>query len=186
MISFPTQVQGKDPSVEFTQDIVESEEDERCFDEMMAGGDTVPPIELPPAELGRLEEISELVSSCLPSPMRREKLAVAIESEGYVKKLLAVFRTCEDLENLEGLHHLYEIFKNVFLLNKNALFELMFAEDTIFDVVGCLEYDPNAAKPKKHRQYLRSIANFHQVKFYKYFCNIHFQTVRHVLGDPHQ
>ena len=42
----------------------------------------------------------------------------------------------EDLENAEGLHHLYEIFKNIFLLNKNALFELMFAEDTIFDVVG--------------------------------------------------
>lgn len=23
---------------------------------------------------------------------------------------------CEDLENTEGLHHLYEIFKNIFLL----------------------------------------------------------------------
>ena len=71
----------------------------------------------------------------------------------------------EDLENTEGLHHLYEIFKNIFLLNKNALFELMFAEDTIFDVVGCLEYDPALAAPKRHRQYLRSIANFHQGPF---------------------
>ena len=70
---------------------------------------------------------------------------------------------CEDLENMEGLHHLYEIFKNVFLLNKNALFELMFAEDTIFDVVGCLEFDPGLPTPKRHRQYLRSIATFHQV-----------------------
>ena len=102
----------------------------------------------------------------------------------------------EDLENAEGLHHLYEIFKNIFLLNKNALFELMFAEDTIFDVVGkdspqcgrskesslvrfsfvvsilwevrdhrkgCLEYDPALQTPKRHRQYLKSIANFHQV-----------------------
>lgn len=157
------QVQGKDPSVEFTQDIVEESEDERCFDEMMGGADSVPPIELPPCEIGRLEEISELVSSCLPSPMRREKLAVAIENEGYIKKLLNVFKMCEDLENNEGLHHLFEIFKNIFLLNKNALFELMFAEDTIFDVVGCLEYDPNLSEPKKHREYLKSIANFHQV-----------------------
>ena len=76
------QVQGKDPSVEFTQDIVEESEDERCFDDMMGGADSVPPIELPPCDVGRLEEISELVSSCLPSPMRREKLAVALESEG--------------------------------------------------------------------------------------------------------
>ena len=66
---------------------------------------------------------------------------------------------------MEGLHHLYEIFKNVFLLNKNALFELMFAEDTIFDVVGCLEFDPGLPTPKRHRQYLRSIATFHQVRW---------------------
>ena len=37
---------------------------------------------------------------------------------------------------MEGLHHLYEIFRNIFLLNKNALFEIMFSEETIFDVVG--------------------------------------------------
>ena len=156
------QVQGKDPSVEFTQDIVEESEDERCFDDMMSDP-SAPPIELPACEIARLEEISELVSSCLPSPMRREKLAVAIENEGYIKKLLNVFQMCEDVENMEGLHHLYEIFKNIFLLNKNALFELMFAEDTIFDVVGCLEFDPNLQEPKKHREYLKSIANFHQV-----------------------
>ena len=49
---------------------------------------------------------------------RREKLAVAIENENYIKKLLNIFHICEDLENLEGLHHLYEIFRNIFLLNK--------------------------------------------------------------------
>merc|ERR1719420_1696190 len=129
----------------------------------MTGSDSVPPIELPGADMGRLEEISELVTSCLPSPIRREKLAVAIEGEGYIKKLLNLFHICEDLENTEGLHHLYEIFKNIFLLNKNALFELMFAEDTIFDVVGCLEFDPNLSSPKRHRQNLKSIASFHEV-----------------------
>ena len=108
------QVQGKDPSVEFTQDIVEESEDERCFDEMMSGSDTIQvnipvcnnfwrinfqmfsywsyllqflylphwqPIDLPNCEIAKLEEISELVNSCLPSPIRREKLAVAIENE---------------------------------------------------------------------------------------------------------
>jgi len=154
------QVQGKDPSVDYTQDIVEESDNEQCYDDQM---EAVPAIELPPCELGRLEEISELVSSCLPSPMKREKLAVAVENEGYIKKLLNLFHMCEDLENMEGLHHLYDIFKNVFLLNKNALFELMFAEDTIFDVVGCLEFDPGLPTPKRHRQYLRSIAQFHQV-----------------------
>lgn len=83
--------------------------------------------------------------------------------EGYIRKLLNLFHICEDLENLEGLNHLFEVFKNIFLLNKNALFEVMFAEDTIFDVVGCLEYDPNAKIRKKHRDYLRQMAKFKEV-----------------------
>jgi len=153
-------VQGKDPSVDFTQDLVEDSEDDRGFDEI---SETAPPIELPAAELAKLEEISELVSSCLSSPLRREKLATAIENDNYIKKLLNIFNICEDLENMEGLHHLYEIFRNIFLLNKNALFEVMFSEDTIFDVVGCLEFEPGNQTPKRHREYLKSMAKFHQV-----------------------
>lgn len=38
-------------------------------------------------------------------------------------------------------------------------------DDTIFDVVGCLEYDPNLPAPKRHRQYLKScsrlVLSFH-------------------------
>ena len=75
-------VQGKDPSVDFTQDLVEDSEDDRGFDEI---SESAPPIELPAAELAKLEEISELVSSCLSSPLRREKLATAIENDNYIK-----------------------------------------------------------------------------------------------------
>ncbi|KAK9874033.1 hypothetical protein WA026_002386 [Henosepilachna vigintioctopunctata] len=152
------QVQGKDPSVEITQDIVEESEDER-FDDM---SDSAPPIELPPCELSRLEDISELINNCLSSPMRKEKLAAAIEAEGYIRKLINVFHMCEDLENTEGLHHLYDIFKNIFLLNKNALFEVMFCDELIFDVVGCLEYDSSCPNRKKHREYLKQQAKFRE------------------------
>ena len=41
------------------------------------------------------QEISELVSSCLSSPLRREKLATAIENDNYIKKLLNIFTVCE-------------------------------------------------------------------------------------------
>ncbi|XP_062535930.1 serine/threonine-protein phosphatase 4 regulatory subunit 3 isoform X2 [Armigeres subalbatus] len=152
------QVQGKDPSVEITQDVVEESEDER-FEDM---SDSAPPIELPQCELSRLEDISEVIANGLTSQIRKDKLAQAIESENYIKKLLNLFHICEDLENHEGLHYLYEIFKNIFLLNKNALFEIMFAEDTIFDVVGCLEYDPTGNPPKQHRQYLKQLAKFRE------------------------
>ena len=153
------QVQGKDPSVDITQDVVEESEDER-FDDMP---DAAPPIELPQCETSRLEEIAELFSSVLPSPIRREKLAVAIEAEGYIKKLVDLFHMCEDLENVDGLHHLYEILKNIFLLNKNALFEIMFSEDIIFDIVGILEYDPSSTRPAMHREYLKNTAKFKEV-----------------------
>jgi protein phosphatase-4 regulatory subunit 3 len=42
--------------VDITQDIVEESEDER-FDDM---SESAPPIELPPCELSRLEEINEV------------------------------------------------------------------------------------------------------------------------------
>uniref|UniRef100_A0A8C5MX20 SMEK homolog 1 n=1 Tax=Leptobrachium leishanense TaxID=445787 RepID=A0A8C5MX20_9ANUR len=151
------QVQGKDPSVDITQDLVDESEEER-FDDMSSPG-----LELPSCELSRLEEIAEVVASSLPSPLRREKLALALENEGYIKKLLELFHVCEDLENTEGLHHLYEIVKGVFLLNRTALFEVMFSEDCIMDIIGCLEYDPSLLVPRKHREFLTKTAKFKEV-----------------------
>ncbi|XP_061600638.1 serine/threonine-protein phosphatase 4 regulatory subunit 3B isoform X1 [Cololabis saira] len=153
------QVQGKDPALDITQDpIDESEEDH--FEEIP---ETSHLVELPPCELSRLEEIADLVTSVLSSPIRREKLALALMSEGYIKKLLGLFRVCEDLDNREGLHHLYEIVRGVLFLNKAAIFEVMFSDDCIMDVVGCLEYDPAPVQPKRHREFLTKTAKFKEV-----------------------
>ena len=69
----------------------------------------------------------------------------------------------EDLENIEGLHHLHEIFKALFMLNKNSLFEIMFDEKNIMDIIGCLEYDPSLTERRKHREYLTNDAKFKEV-----------------------
>ncbi|KAJ8274786.1 hypothetical protein COCON_G00094110 [Conger conger] len=151
------QVQGKDPSMDITQDLVDESEEER-FDDMSSPG-----FELPLCELSRLEDVAELVASSLPSPFRREKLALAVENEGYIKKLLELFHVCEDLENREGLHHLYEIIKGIFLLNRTTLFEVMFSEECIMDVIGCLEFDPALPQPRRHREFLTKTAKFKEV-----------------------
>ena len=65
--------------MDITQDLVDESEEER-FDDMSSPG-----LELPSCELSRLEEIAELVASSLPSPLRREKLALALENEGYMR-----------------------------------------------------------------------------------------------------
>uniref|UniRef100_A0AAQ6A4X5 Serine/threonine-protein phosphatase 4 regulatory subunit 3 n=1 Tax=Amphiprion ocellaris TaxID=80972 RepID=A0AAQ6A4X5_AMPOC len=153
------QVQGKDPALDITQDPIDESEEER-FEEIQ---ETSHLVELPPCELSRLEEIADLVTSVLSSPIRREKLALALMSEGYIKKLLGLFRVCEDLDNREGLHHLYEIVRGVLFLNKAALFEVMFSDDCIMDVVGCLEYDPALVQPKRHREFLTKTAKFKEV-----------------------
>ncbi|NXS83000.1 P4R3B phosphatase, partial [Erpornis zantholeuca] len=152
------QVQGKDPSVEVTQDLIESEEEH--IEEMP---ETSPLIDLPTCELNKLEEIADLVTSVLSSPIRREKLALALENEGYIKKLLQLFQVCENLENTEGLHHLCEIIRGILFLNKATLFEVMFSDECIMDVVGCLEYDPSLAQPKRHREFLTKTAKFKEV-----------------------
>ncbi|KAM9810193.1 serine/threonine-protein phosphatase 4 regulatory subunit 3B isoform 1-T1 [Syngnathus typhle] len=153
------QVQGKDPALDITQDPIDESEEER-FEEIP---ETSHLVELPHCELSCLEEIADLVTSVLSSPIRREKLALALMSEDYLKKLLGLFRVCEDLDNREGLHHLYEIVRGVLFLNKAALFEVMFSDDCIMDVVGCLEYDPALVQPKRHREFLTKTAKFKEV-----------------------
>ena len=125
--------------------------------------DIMPPINLPRCELSKLEEISDIFTGTIMTPQRREKLASLIEDERYIKQLLELFHMCEDLENTEGLHHLYDIFKSIFTLNRVELFEEMFEQDTIFDVVGVLEHDPSSQTHVKHRDYLRTQANFKEV-----------------------
>lgn len=141
----------------------EFQEDDRLMDE--SAPDIAADIELPPCELSKLDEIWTLFtdSTIQSTPIRKDKLSQAIENSGYITKLLDLFHMCEDLENIEGLHHLYEIFKSIFLLNRNNLFEIMFAEETIFDVIGVLEYNPLSSQPTKHRQYLKDTARFKQV-----------------------
>ena len=121
------------------------------------------PFDLPPCELSKLEEIAELFASALQTPPRRERLATAIEQEQYIKKLLNLFHICEDLETEEGLHHLHEIFKAIFILNKNSLFEMMLVDEHILDILGILEYDPNAKEPVKHRQFVQEESRFKEV-----------------------
>ncbi|ESO04595.1 hypothetical protein HELRODRAFT_111611, partial [Helobdella robusta] len=169
------QVQGKDPSVDITQDILLDQDDPDLDDDRfdVSGGaghlghhdDVVDRVSmsLPSCELGRLDDIVELFQSCLTSPIKRERLATLLESENYIGKLVELFRMSEDLEDIDALHKLFNAFKSLFFLNKTPVFEAMFADDVIFDVIGALEYDPahqqqqqQQPQPIKHREYLKT------------------------------
>ncbi|NWR51613.1 P4R3B phosphatase, partial [Regulus satrapa] len=120
-------------------------------------------MDLPTCELHRLEEIAELVTSVHLSHVCREELALALTSEGYIPKLLQLFRVCESGKNTEGLHLLFHIVRGILHLDKALLFEVMFSDECILGVVGCLEYDPCLAQPGRHREFLTKAAKLQEV-----------------------
>ncbi|VDN96123.1 unnamed protein product [Rodentolepis nana] len=172
-------VQGKDPSVEITQEVVEETDDTDDVESYsLSANPELQDFELPACELSRLEEIVEIFSSHLHVLQKREGLVAAVDSGNYIRQLIDLFHKAEDLEDLNSLHCLYEIFRQLILLNKQVLYETLFSDDVIMDVIGILEYSPSGRT--RHRDFLKNQANFKEVlPFYnsKLINKIH-QTYR--------
>jgi protein phosphatase-4 regulatory subunit 3 len=95
-------------------------------------------VELPRPELSNLPQLAKIVSEV--SPFHRERVASLMTRDPmYLKRLLDLFRFSEDLENTEGLHLMFKIVKGIIMLNDNSIFEIIFREDCIMDIVGALE-----------------------------------------------
>jgi len=88
---------------------------------------------------------------------------MAIERDNYIRQLIDLFHCCEDLDDTDGLHQLYAIFKSLFMLNKTTLLETMLSADMIMDVIGILEYDPLLPEPTAHREFLTNGSQLRQV-----------------------
>ena len=154
-------VQNTDPSAESV--VYESDEEGTLGpnETYLSSTITLPPIDL--------LHLSDLVDFFTPEKVRdasrRDLLARAIESGNCFRKLIDLFHICEDLENLDSLHQIYEIIRSIFYLNKSSLFEILFSEEFIFDIVGCLEYEPQlTCKTKRnHRDFLMKQATFKEV-----------------------
>ncbi|XP_050998173.1 protein PPP4R3C-like [Acomys russatus] len=151
------QVQGKDPSVLVTQEITNNLE---SFEELPQMWNLV---QMPNCELSTLENIADLIAFVKHAPRHRGRLALILENENYIKKLLQLFNTCENQKNIEGLHYLHNIIRGILFLNNTSLFKIMFSDECIMDVVGCLEYDPHLDQPKRHREFLTQNAKFKEV-----------------------
>uniref|UniRef100_A0A8R1TY33 SMK-1 domain-containing protein n=1 Tax=Onchocerca volvulus TaxID=6282 RepID=A0A8R1TY33_ONCVO len=163
------QVQGRDPEQhpDFTgnyEDLDDSEgldsAGQGYSGQRSAAGVT---ITLPPCEVNSLADIEVMISNSFGSAALREKLAIAIENQGYVAKLCDVFHMCEDLEHIDALHTLHQIARSLFMLNRNTLLEILLSEKYFKDIVGMLEYDPAEPRPRKHREFLFQKAKFREV-----------------------
>lgn len=110
--------------------------------------------ELPGVELSTLPLILKtLVESGLSDQMRLTELI--LNDQEFFRKLMELFRVCEDLDNIDGLHMIYKIVRGIILLNSPQIFEKIFGDEFIMDIIGCLEYDPEVPHVQHHRNFLK-------------------------------
>ncbi|KAG8499564.1 hypothetical protein CXB51_006159 [Gossypium anomalum] len=110
--------------------------------------------ELPAVELSTLPIILKTVTeSGIADQMRLTELI--LNDQDFFQKLMELFRICEDLENMDGLHMIFKIVKGIILLNSAQIFEKIFGDELIMDIIGSLEYDPDVPQVQHYRNFLK-------------------------------
>ncbi|CAN1194989.1 Serine/threonine-protein phosphatase 4 regulatory subunit 3 [Linum perenne] len=119
--------------------------------------------ELPVVELSTLPLILKTVSeSGIADQMRLQELILS--DPEFFRKLIDLFRICEDLENNDGLHMIFKIVRGIsnswvlllaVLLNSPQIFEKIFGDEYIMDIIGALENDPDVPCVQRHRNFLK-------------------------------
>ncbi|GMI95845.1 PLATINUM SENSITIVE 2 LIKE, Suppressor of MEK 1 [Hibiscus trionum] len=110
--------------------------------------------DLPAVELSTLPIILKTVTeSGLADQMRLTELI--LNDQDFFQKLMELFRICEDLENIDGLHMIFKIIKGIILLNSPQIFEKIFGDELIMDIIGSLEYDPDVPQVQHYRVFLK-------------------------------
>ncbi|XP_078161602.1 binding protein [Carex rostrata] len=110
--------------------------------------------ELPPVDLSSLPLLLKTILECNITDQMRVAELIAQDSE-FFPKLVDIFRMSEDLDNIDGLHMMYRLVRGIILLNNPTIFDRMFSDDFIMDIIGALEYDPEVPKAQNHRAFLK-------------------------------
>ncbi|XP_022741729.1 serine/threonine-protein phosphatase 4 regulatory subunit 3B-like isoform X3 [Durio zibethinus] len=110
--------------------------------------------EFPAVELSTLPIILKTVTeNGLADQMRLTEFI--LNDQDFFQKLMELFRICEDLENIDGLHMIFKIIKGIILLNSPQVFEKIFGDELIMDIIGSLEYDPDVPQVQHYRNFLK-------------------------------
>ncbi|KAF5322390.1 hypothetical protein D9619_000547 [Psilocybe cf. subviscida] len=118
---------------------------------------------LPAPQLGVISEIERVIKALARTQAVKERICEYIQHEDYIKALIKVMHTAEDLESLENLHALCSLMQTILMLNDHSIYEHILEDDIFFGVVGMLEYDPDFPGHKaNYREFLNNTAEFHQ------------------------
>ncbi|KAI3932194.1 hypothetical protein MKW92_034476 [Papaver armeniacum] len=107
--------------------------------------------ELPAVELSTLPAIIKIVAeSGITDQMRVAELIIP----RFFPKLLDLFRMCEDLEDMDALRTIFRLVKGIILLNSPQIFDKIFSDKFIMDIIGTLEYAQVISRVH-HRAFLK-------------------------------
>ncbi|KAJ3669640.1 hypothetical protein LUZ60_011590 [Juncus effusus] len=110
--------------------------------------------EIPPVELSSLPLLLKtILESSIADQMRVAELIS--QDQEFFPKLVDLFKMCEDLENMDGLQMIYKLVRGIILFNNPAIFDKIFSDEFIMDIIGALEYEPDVSKTQKHRSFLK-------------------------------
>lgn len=99
-------------------------------------------INLVECDQDKLHLILDQITAFSLTNRKRDTLAAEYIENDYIGKLLELFRKADEIQDIDTLHKLYEIFKQLFLYDRPTLTEVMLSEPFLMDVIGVFEYEP--------------------------------------------
>ncbi|KAJ1694936.1 hypothetical protein LUZ63_011634 [Rhynchospora breviuscula] len=118
--------------------------------------------ELPPVDLASLPLILKTTLECNFSAQMHIADLITQNNE-FFPELLGLFRICEDSKNIGGLRMIYGLVRSIILLSNLSVFDRMFSDRFLMDVIGALEYDPEEPEAQNHRTLLKSAIKEHVI-----------------------
>ncbi|KAI4965084.1 hypothetical protein ZWY2020_057517 [Hordeum vulgare] len=106
--------------------------------------------ELPPLELSSLSVILETILQC-DVAQQAHVADLILKDRDFFPKIVNLFRTCKGLGDMGGLHIIFRLVKAIILLNSAAIFDKIFSDDFILDIIGVLECDPEVCNVQNHK-----------------------------------
>uniref|UniRef100_A0A0E0KYP6 Serine/threonine-protein phosphatase 4 regulatory subunit 3-like central domain-containing protein n=1 Tax=Oryza punctata TaxID=4537 RepID=A0A0E0KYP6_ORYPU len=111
---------------------------------------------LPPLDLSSLSSILKTILECSMTERMRVSVAeLILQYHDFFPQLVNLFRTCESSGNMDALHMIFRLVKGIILLNSSAIYDRIFSDDFILEIIGALEYDPEARIVQSHRTFLK-------------------------------
>ncbi|KAA8902213.1 hypothetical protein TRICI_005929 [Trichomonascus ciferrii] len=136
-------------------------DDETEYTELIAGPVRYPPI---PPTLDNLDEVIECLSLSVINAFYKDLMIKFILESSYIDEILRLFSAAERKQTLGHLYNLCRVVKILFLMNDNAIFEVLLKNENIMTIIGVLEYDPDFPNYKlNYREYLDSQTRFNEV-----------------------